>query len=177
MPLSGGTDIGTGSQASRFDVWVPRARRYADPATCLYTSAQWAPRRDDYCRLVGKPSSAVDALEQGKEELHVREELEETLANVSPDDTGTVRLDDDDHLAVPPPSAEDLPAEAKILMDELAGMLAVRADRLAAHRIRCENRVLGLLHRCRRPQVGQDRETRRNSTEERPEMTAAASGE
>jgi hypothetical protein len=106
------------------DVWVPGSRRYADPATYLYTPAQWAPRRDDYCRLVGKPASAAEALEQGKEELHAAlQELEETLSNASPDDTGTVRLDDDDHLVVPPLSAEDIPAEAKTLKEELAGML------------------------------------------------------
>lgn len=106
------------------DVWVPGSRRYADPGTYLYTPTQWAPRRDDYCRLVGKPSSAAEALEQGKQELHAAlEELEGALANASPDDTGTVRLDDDDHLVVPPLSAEDIPAEAKALKDELAGML------------------------------------------------------
>ncbi|MEV3927435.1 hypothetical protein [Actinomadura coerulea] len=29
------------------DVWMPGSRRYSDPATYLYTAAQWAPRRDD----------------------------------------------------------------------------------------------------------------------------------
>lgn len=63
------------------DVWVPGSRRYAAPATYLYTPAQWAHRRDDYCRLVAKPTSAAEALEQGKEELHAAlEELEGTLA-------------------------------------------------------------------------------------------------
>ena len=74
-------------------------RTYADPATYLYTPTQWAPRRDDYCRLVGKPTSGADALAQGKEEPHsALEELEATPASASPDDTGTVRLDPDDHL-------------------------------------------------------------------------------
>ncbi|GGO08437.1 hypothetical protein [Microbispora bryophytorum] len=52
------------------DVFVPGSRRYADPATYLYTPEQWSPRRSEYCRLVGKPPTAADALEQGKEELH-----------------------------------------------------------------------------------------------------------
>jgi TnpA family transposase len=106
------------------DVYVPGSRRYADPATYLYDENQWLPKRDEFCRLVGKPASAVDALEQGKEELHAAlEELEETLANSSPDDTGTIRLNDDAHLVIPALSAEDIPAEAKELKDELAGML------------------------------------------------------
>ncbi|MEU0567286.1 hypothetical protein ABZ297_18120 [Nonomuraea sp. NPDC005983] len=58
-------------------------------------------------------SKTDEALEQGKEELHAAlEELETTLANAAPDDTGTVRLDEEAHLLVPPLSAEDVPAEA-----------------------------------------------------------------
>nr|SBO98749.1 probable transposase [Nonomuraea gerenzanensis] len=106
------------------DVFVPRSRRYADPATYLYTPEQWAPRRAEYCRLVGKPPNAAQALEQGKEELHTAlQELEKTLVQALPDDTGRVRLDEDEHLVVPPLPAEDVPAEAKALKDELAGML------------------------------------------------------
>ncbi|MED7930441.1 Tn3 family transposase [Nonomuraea sp. LP-02] len=106
------------------DVFVPGSRRYADPATYLYTPEQWAPRRGEYCRLVGKPSNGADALEQGKEELHTAlEELEQTLAGAAPGDAGMVRLDEDEHLVVPPLSAEDVPAEAKALKDELAAML------------------------------------------------------
>ncbi|WP_431903757.1 Tn3 family transposase [Nonomuraea sp. bgisy101] len=106
------------------DVFVPGSRRYADPATYLYTPEQWEPRRAEYCRLVRKPAMAAEALEQGKQELHTAlAELETTLAGALPDDTGAVRLDDDDHLVLPPLSAEDIPAEAKELKDELAGML------------------------------------------------------
>ncbi|GGQ14116.1 hypothetical protein GCM10010140_50460 [Streptosporangium pseudovulgare] len=106
------------------DVFVPGSRRYADPATYLYTPEQWAPWSGEYCRLVGKPPNATDALEQGKEELHAAlEELETTLAGAAPDDTGMVRLDEDEHLVVPPLSAEGVPAEAKALKDELAAML------------------------------------------------------
>jgi hypothetical protein len=100
---------------------VTGPRRYADPATYLYTPEQWAPRQSEYCRLVGKPPNAAEALEQGKEELHeALEELEKTLAGAAPDDTGMVRLDEEAHLVVPPLSAEDVPAEAKALKDELA---------------------------------------------------------
>ncbi|PZG52237.1 hypothetical protein C1I98_07005 [Spongiactinospora gelatinilytica] len=106
------------------DVFVPGSRRYADPATYLYTPEQWEPRRAEFCRLVRKPAKAADALEQGKQELHTAlAELETTLAGALPDDSGAVRLDDDDHLVIPSLSAEDIPAEAKELKDELAGML------------------------------------------------------
>jgi TnpA family transposase len=106
------------------DVYVPGSRRYADPATYLYTPAQWQPRQAGYCQLVGKPAMAADALEQGKEELHTAlAQLENTLAGALPDDTGTVRLDEDEHLVIPPLTAEDIPAEARELKDELSGLL------------------------------------------------------
>ncbi|MGB6162552.1 MAG: Tn3 family transposase [Pseudonocardiaceae bacterium] len=106
------------------DVYVPGSRRYADPATYLYTPAQWTPRQADYCQLVNKPAKAADALEQGKEELHTAlAEMDKTLAGALPEDTGTVRLDADGHLVIPKLTAEDVPAEAKELKDELSGML------------------------------------------------------
>lgn len=96
------------------DVFVPGSRRYADPSTYLYTTRQWAPRQEDYCRLVGKPAAAAHALEQGKEELHAAlAEMESALAGSPPGDRGTVRLDGDGHLVVPPLPAEDIPAEAR----------------------------------------------------------------
>ena len=105
-------------------MFVPGSRRYADPSTYLYTPRQWAPRQEEYCRLVGRPAAAAHALEQGKEELHAAlAELESALAGSPPDDRGTVRLDGDDHLVVPPLPAEDIPSEARELKDELAGML------------------------------------------------------
>ncbi|MFZ0118960.1 MAG: DUF4158 domain-containing protein [Pseudonocardiaceae bacterium] len=101
------------------DVYVPGSRRYADPATFLYTPAQWKPKQADYCQLVNKPAKAADALEQGREELHTAlAEMDKTLAGALPDDTGTVRLDADDHLVIP-----KLTAEAQELKDELSGML------------------------------------------------------
>jgi hypothetical protein len=47
----------------------------------------------------------------------------ETLAGASPDDVGAVRLDEAGRLVIPLLSAEDVPAEAKALRDELSGML------------------------------------------------------
>jgi Domain of unknown function (DUF4158)/Tn3 transposase DDE domain len=106
------------------DVYVPGSRRYADPATYLYTPAQWKPRQADYCRLVGKPARAADAPEQGREELHAAlADMENALAGALPDDTGTVRLDGDDHLVIPKLTAEDIPAGARELKDELSEML------------------------------------------------------
>ena len=106
------------------DVFVPGSRRYADPATYLYTPAQWAPKQAGYCRLVNKPPDAAGALEQGREELHTAlAEMENALASALPDDTGTVRLDADDHLVIPKLHGEDIPAEAKELKEELSSML------------------------------------------------------
>ncbi len=129
------------------DVYVPGSRRYADPATYLYTPAQWKPRQAGYCRLVGKPARAADALEQGREELHTAlAEMENALAGALPDDTGTVRLDAGDHLVIPKLTAEDIPAEARELKEELSGMLPFAPDRLAADRDGRPDRLPGLLH-------------------------------
>ena len=67
----------------------------------------------------------TDALmEAGRTELHTAlSDLETTLAAAAPDDTGAVRLDEDDALVIPRLTAEDIPAEAKALREELAGML------------------------------------------------------
>ncbi len=66
------------------DVYVPGSRRYADPATYLYTPAQWKPRAGPAIPgLVGKQARAADALEQGREELHTAlAEMENALAGV-----------------------------------------------------------------------------------------------
>ena len=106
------------------DVFVPGSRRYADPSTYLYTPGRWELRREAYCKLVRKPARAADAIAQGKEELRAAlAELEKTLAGALPGDTGTVRLDEDDHLVIPRLTAEEVPAEARELKAELAGML------------------------------------------------------
>ncbi|WP_214415078.1 hypothetical protein [Sphaerisporangium fuscum] len=106
------------------DVFVPGSRRYADPGTYLFTPEQWEGRRAEFCQLVRKPSRAAEAIDQVKEELHqALEDLEETLANAAPNDVGAVRLDEAGQLVIPPLSAEDIPAEAKALREELSGML------------------------------------------------------
>ena len=106
------------------DIYVPGSRRYADPSSYLFTPAQWAARRSEFCALAGKSSDAASALEQGKAELGAAlEDLENVLASASSKDIGAVRLDDDGNLVIPPLSAENLPAEARALREELAGML------------------------------------------------------
>jgi hypothetical protein len=52
------------------DIFVPGSRRYADPASFLLTLEQWEPQRIEFCRLVGKPTEAADALAQADDELH-----------------------------------------------------------------------------------------------------------
>jgi hypothetical protein len=106
------------------DVFVPGSRRYADPGTCLFTPEQWQPRLAEFCQLVRKPPGAAEAIAQVKDELHLAlTDLEETLASSSPGDVGAVRLDSDGKLVIPPLSAEDIPAEARALRDELSSML------------------------------------------------------
>ena len=98
------------------------AARHARPLTCGPGSSDAAAR--GVLQLVRKPARAADALAQGKEELHAAlAELEKTLAGALPDDTGAVRLDDDDKLVIPKLTAEDVPTEARELKDELPGML------------------------------------------------------
>ncbi|MFI6910051.1 Tn3 family transposase [Nonomuraea sp. NPDC050394] len=117
-------DLGVAGRAAIGDIFVPGSRRYADPATYLYTLAQWTPRQAAFWRLVGKPADPGEAIAQGKDELHqALGELEQTLAGSLPDESGAVRLDDDDNLVIPKLSAEDVPAEAEALREELAGML------------------------------------------------------
>lgn len=106
------------------DVHVPGSRRYADPGAYLFTPDRWAARQGEFCALVGKPADPKAALAQGKEELHAAlEDLEVVLAAAAPEDTGRVRLDCDGKLVIPPLTAENVPAEAKAIRDELSGML------------------------------------------------------
>lgn len=106
------------------DVYVPSSRRYADPATYLFTPEQWQGRQSEFCALVGKPEDGKAALEQGKDELNTAlNALDQVLADTDPEDTGSVRLDVDGQLVIPPLTAEDTPVEAKALREELAGML------------------------------------------------------
>ncbi|MEW9556498.1 DUF4158 domain-containing protein [Nonomuraea sp. NPDC050783] len=106
------------------DVFVPGSRRYADPGTYLFTPEQWEGRRAEFCHLVRKPADSAEAIEQVKDELHqALEDLEDTLASSAPGDVGAVRLDEAGRLVIPPLPAEDVPAEARALRDELSNML------------------------------------------------------
>ncbi len=104
------------------DVHVPRSRRYADPASFLLTPQQWEPQRLEFCHVVGKPVSAADALALTDDELHAAlSDLEAQLARGG--GPGEVRLTEDGELVIPPLTAEDVPAEAEALRDELSGLL------------------------------------------------------
>ena len=104
------------------DVHVPGSRRYADPASFLLTPQQWEPQRLEFCHLVGKPATAADALALANDELHAAlSDLEAQLARGG--GPGEVRLGADGELIIPPLTAEDVPAEAEALRDELGAML------------------------------------------------------
>jgi TnpA family transposase len=104
------------------DVFVPGSRRYADPASFLLTPQAWEPQRAEFCTLVGKPASATDALAAADEELHTAlGDLETLLARGG--GTGDVRLTEQGELISPRLSAEEVPAEADALREEMAAML------------------------------------------------------
>ncbi len=104
------------------DVHVPGSRQYADPAAFLLTPQQWQQQRAEFCHLVGKPVSAADALALADDELHAAlSDLEAQLARGG--GPGEVRLTGDGELVIPPLTAEDVPAEAEALRDELSGLL------------------------------------------------------
>ena len=102
------------------DVFVPGSRRYSDPAAYLLTPEQWVLQRAEFCQLVGKPADPTRALAQMQEELNeALGDLEEVLARGD----GPVRLDEDGNLVISPLTAEDVPAEAVVLKEELTQML------------------------------------------------------
>jgi len=104
------------------DVYVPGARRYADPSSFLLTPERWEPIRLEYCQLVGKPAKAADALAMAEDELQTAlTDLDGVLAKGGA--PGDVRLNDDGELIIPPLTAETIPAEADQLREELAGLL------------------------------------------------------
>ena len=88
----------------------------------MLTPQQWEPQRLEFCHLVGKPASAADALAVADDELHAAlADLETQLARGG--GPGEVRLTGDGELIIPPLTAEDVPAEAEALRDELASLL------------------------------------------------------
>ena len=118
------------------DVFVPGSRRYADPASLLFTPEQWAPKRAEFCTLVGKSPDATRAWADTEAELHRRlADLEATLARGA----GPIRLSEDGDLVIPPLSAESIPAEADTLRDELVALLP--RPRLASLLIELDNRI------------------------------------
>ena len=67
-------------------------------------------------------AAAADALALADDELHTAlSDLEAQLARGG--GKGEVRLDEDGELVIPPLTAEDVPAEAEALRDELAALL------------------------------------------------------
>jgi len=104
------------------DIHVPGSRRYADPASLLLTRTAWAPQRAEFCALVGQPAAAGQALAQVEEELHAAlDDLEAVLARGG--GVGDVRLGEDGELVIPASAAEDDPAEAHVLREEITAML------------------------------------------------------
>ncbi|HET6478481.1 MAG TPA: hypothetical protein VFG35_00360 [Actinoplanes sp.] len=96
--------------------------------TCSPPQA-WEPRREEFCALVGKPADGRVGLEQGLDELHTAlGDLEQVLASTGPDQVGSVRLDEQGTLVIPQLSAEDVPAEATAVKEELAGMLPLSSS-------------------------------------------------
>ena len=123
------------------------------PRTCT-RRRNGSPSRPPTACWSASLARAADALEQGKEELHTAlAEMENALAGALPDDTGTVRLDGDDHLVIPKLTAEDIPAEARELKEELPGMLPFAP--IASLLIELDGRteLPGLLHPRGRPQA------------------------
>nr|WP_254679021.1 Tn3 family transposase [Arthrobacter sp. 24S4-2] len=102
------------------DVFVPGSRRYSDPALYLLTPEKWGVQREEFCQLVAKPADPERALAAMQEELNeALDGLEEVLARGD----GPVRLDENGDLVISPLTAEDVPAEAVALKEELTEML------------------------------------------------------
>jgi hypothetical protein len=88
----------------------------------LLSPQQCQPQRLEFCHVVGKPASAADALALASDELHAAlSDLEVQLARGG--GPGEVRLTGDGELVIPPLTAEDVPAEAEALRDELGALL------------------------------------------------------
>jgi TnpA family transposase len=102
------------------DVYVPGSRRYANPVAYLIGREAWTQQRDEFCRLAGVTADPAVALLRVETELDTAvAELDGVLAHSE----GPVRLDEDGNLVIPPLTAEDVPAEAAELKEELTGLL------------------------------------------------------
>lgn len=102
------------------DVHVPASRRYADPASYLMGKDAWAQKRTEFCAETGTPREPAEALARAEGELHT---ALGSLELVLDRGQGPARLGEDGHLVVPKLEADEAPAEAEQLRDELAGML------------------------------------------------------
>jgi hypothetical protein len=86
------------------------------------------PRRLEFCHLVGKPAAAAGALALAGDELHAAlSDLEAQPARGG--GPGEVRLGPAGELVIPPLTAEDVPAEAEALRDELGALLPASRSR------------------------------------------------
>ncbi|WP_296370991.1 Tn3 family transposase [Pseudonocardia sp.] len=102
------------------DVHVPGSRRYADPTAHLIPTQAWPAQRAEFCALAGAKPDPTTALAGVDTELNVAlGELEQVLAGGQ----GPVRVDEHGELVIGPLSAEDLPAEAQQLREELTALL------------------------------------------------------
>ena len=102
------------------DVYVPGSCRYANPIAYLISPEAWEGQREEFCHLAGVPDDASAALERKQADLdEALGELNQVLA----EGTSPVRLDEDGNLVIPRLSAEDVPAEAGELKDELTALV------------------------------------------------------
>jgi hypothetical protein len=105
------------------DVWVPGSRRYANPASYLFTPSQWESRRVEFCHLVGKSPKASDSLAMAFDEhATAMTDLEAVLAKTK-GKVGEVRIDDAGDLVILQLTAEDVPAQVEELRAELISRL------------------------------------------------------
>ena len=103
------------------DIFVPGSRRYADPATYLYTPQQWQPKQAEYCRrsasLPGPPTQSPWA----RRNCTPRWRSWRTLSRVRCRTTRDRAPGFHDKLVIPRLSAEDVPAEARELKESWPG--------------------------------------------------------
>jgi TnpA family transposase len=93
------------------DVWVTGSRRYADPATYLLPAERWGRLREEYCAMVGTPSTASVRLAEARHELEGRLRRVEAAL-----EEGHVRIDDGE-LVVSRLSGEHIPDSAVTLRE------------------------------------------------------------
>ncbi|MFV0306681.1 MAG: Tn3 family transposase [Desertimonas sp.] len=104
------------------DVYVESSRRFGDPTAQLMPPERWTATRDEYCALIGRPSSGRAAIEAITTELaDAIDGLDEALRDV--DQPGAVRVDDTGELIVPRLQAEPAPAGVDDLRQAISGLI------------------------------------------------------